>query len=259
MLKLSIVLLLSLFVANCSVVNAGPKPGKYGPDASPMSAKTNETYFKTQEAKDFWALMPYYTGQANGSSCSAASLTMVLNAARKNSPLTQEDELVTEKNLGEKYTDDRYRYQVSGNLTDAAKHGVRLGVSVERLAEILKTAVNRLKIGGAKSKIELEVIDFKNLDASKKKFHELLVKNEKSDSDFIILNFTQGVLTGDGGGMIGHIAPVGAYDEKQKLVLILDPDRQWYEPYWSPEYKVFDAIADKKSDSHPGYVYLQLK
>ena len=53
-------------------------------------------------------------------------------------------------------------------------------------------------------------------------------------------------------------AAVGGYDEISKKVLILDPDRKWYEPYWAPEDTVFEAVADSRSDSEqPGYIYFK--
>jgi hypothetical protein len=88
----------------------------------------------------------------------------------------------------------------------------------------------------------------------------MLVKNEKSADDFIVLSFVQGILTGDPEGMLAHVAPVGAYDEKKHLVLVMDPDRKWYGPYWSPEDKVFDSIADSRSDAdHPSWIYVKIK
>ena len=50
------------------------------------------------------------------------------------------------------------------------------------------------------------------------------------------------ILTGDPEGSVGHIAPIGAYDAKKKRVLILDPDRKYYQPYWVPYEKLFDGI-----------------
>jgi hypothetical protein len=244
------------------IASRGYSAPKYGPNATPLSLAggMKDHYLKTHRAPDFWALIPYYVGQDNDSACSAAALTTLLNATRNALELTQEDELLTQRTLIEKYTDDRYKYNVCGDPALAVKHGiVRLGVSVDRLEEILRTALDKLKILSSKVIIKREVIDYKNLEVSKEKFHEFLVRNEKSNDDFLLLNFTQGVLTGDGAGMIGHIAVVGAYDEKNKKVLILDPDRRWYEPYWSPEEKVFEAIADKKSDAKPGYIYLKYK
>lgn len=251
---------MKFFVLLFLLAQAAVAAPKYGPNAVPLSAKEKNEYFKKNAAPDFWALMPYYTGQNNDSACSAATLTTVFNAARKAGSLSQEEELITQESLVDKYTDNNYRYNVCGDPTLAVQHGiVRLGVSVERLEEIMNTAIYKLKIKNDKTRVEVISIDPKDLAKSKKKFHEMLVKNEKSADDFLVVNFTQGILTGDGAGMIGHIAPVGAYDAANKRVLILDPDRKWYEPYWTPEDKLFEAIADKKSDPKPGYIYFKVR
>ena len=75
----------------------------------------------------------------------------------------------------------------------------------------------------------------------------------------MIISFVQGILTGDPEGG-AHVATIGAYDEKRKLVLLFDPDREWYGPYWSPESKVFDSILDPRSDyAAPGWIYVRFK
>jgi hypothetical protein len=233
---------------------------KYGPEALPLSTHPNREYFVKNKAPDFWALIPFYVQQENESSCSAAALVTVLNAARRDLPLTSADELVSHKTLTEKFSDEKYKASVSGDPKEALKAGVvRLGVSVKRLGEVLEEALGKLKISYPGHEVKVLVVDQSNKEKSRKEFHAYLVQNEKSANDFMLINFTQGVLTGDSEGMVGHIAAVGAYDSKHKWVLILDPDRHWYEPYWSPEDKVFDAIADSRSDATPGYVYFKLK
>ena len=52
--------------------------------------------------------------------------------------------------------------------------------------------------------------------------------------------FNQGVLTGDWDGP--HISPIGAYDGSAREVLIMDVDREWYVPYWSPDEKLLEAM-----------------
>ncbi len=234
---------------------------KYGPHAAPLSRNTNAEYFRSNKASDFWALIPFYVGQENESSCSAATLVTVLNASRKNVDLTSQDELLTHKSLVEKYTDEKYMSSVSGDTALAEAKGVRiLGVTVERLAEVLNGSLPKLFGNSTKARAEFFSVGGKKLVLQKKKFHDDLVRNENSSDDFVILNFTQGILTGDPEGMVGHIAAVGAYDEKHRLVLILDPDRKWYEPYWSPEDEVWNAVKDSRSDAKsPGYVYLRTK
>jgi hypothetical protein len=63
--------------------------------------------------------------------------------------------------------------------------------------------------------------------------HDLLVENERSARDLLLANFDQGAYTGDEHAR--HIAPIAAYDASRHRVLVLDPDRGWYEPYWVPE------------------------
>ena len=81
---------------------------------------------------------------------------------------------------------------------------------------------------------KVEVIHVDDLSpVTRDKVHNVLVENEKTAKDFIIANFIQGVYTGDADA--GHIAPIAAFDTKTKRVLVLDPDRDWYEPYWVSE------------------------
>ncbi len=80
-----------------------PSPGsadetkpKFGADAVPIQQARD--YLRSHEAPDFWALMPYYTPQATGSSCSAASIAMLVNALR-GIPALAKDTLITEASL----------------------------------------------------------------------------------------------------------------------------------------------------------------
>jgi len=102
-------------------------------------------------------------------------------------------------------------------------------------------------------------VDEKDLSRSRKAFHEALLRDEKSSDDFIVISFEQGDLTGDPEGG-AHVSVVGAYDSRTARVLVLDVDREWYGPYWSPESKVFDVIADRRSDSvAPGWIYVKFR
>ena len=81
-------------------------------------------------------------------------------------------------------------------------------------------------------------------DASPRSLAELraiLAENERSAADLVAVNFLQSGCTDD--APAGHIAPVGAYDEAGRRVLILDPDREWYEPYWVADDTLLRAMA----------------
>jgi hypothetical protein len=96
-----------------------------------------------------------------------------------------------------------------------------------------------------------EVVRAADTPEWKKKLHEALVQNEKSADDYIVALFIQGRYTGDPeGNHGGHFAPVGAYDGKR--VLILDPDREWYEPYWVSEEVFFEGMNARADTTKSG-------
>jgi hypothetical protein len=72
------------------------------------------------------------------------------------------------------------------------------------------------------------------------KLRQLLAQNEESNRDLVLLYFNQGVLTGDWDGP--HISPIGAYNSANERVLVMDVDRRYYVPYWSPISKVLDSM-----------------
>jgi hypothetical protein len=91
----------------------------------------------------------------------------------------------------------------------------------------------------------VEVVRFEAGEAARLRLRRLLIENERSACDFVIINFLQSVATGDPAGAVGHVAPVGAYDAAKNRILLFDPDRQWYEPYWISEETLLAAMATK--------------
>jgi hypothetical protein len=249
---------LSLFVVSflLAFTNAWALP-KYGPNAEPLASGAGLEYFKSHKAPDFWALVSYYLPQESDSGCSAANFAMVLNAARDVGKMSSSDKLVTIHSLLEKYTDPRYSAAMSGKISlEKLDHSI---VSNANLAKVLQAALKSSGAAMPTTHVDAVAVDEKNLDKSKAAFHDALVQNEKSADDFIVISFVQGILTGDPEGG-AHVATIGAYDEKRKSVLIFDPDREWYGPYWSPESKVFEAIADPRSDyASPGWLYVKIR
>jgi hypothetical protein len=126
-------------------------------------------------------------------------------------------------------------------------------------------ALDELKILAEKSlkaygitNFTVEAVHADLSDASKALLHKTLIANEKSAKDFIIINFIQGIYTGD--APAGHIAPIAAYDTKHAKVLVMDPDRQWYEPYWVSEETLLKGMATKDDESSKtrGYIWIKL-
>lgn len=242
------------------------KTPKYGKWVEPLSAQTQKEYFKKNDAPDFWAMMPFYTGQKLGQQCTAATFTMVLNAARGSQTLDSDAPLLTVDSFLKNYAEKKYSALLSSEIEIIELFMGRLDRSVvgnRHLTEVLKEAVHKLGLQNANTKIEFFPVDVKSkakIDEARRQFHEALVANEKSANDFLILSaFVQGKLTGDAEGF-AHAAPIAAYDENRKMVLVLDPDREWYEPYWVPEDKVFDSLATNEADaSQPGWIRYQVR
>ncbi|MBI2981936.1 MAG: hypothetical protein HYY44_06555, partial [Deltaproteobacteria bacterium] len=132
-------------------------------------------------------------------------------------------------------------------------HGA--GVSLDQLGELLAES---LRAYGKTAQVEVVHVEDESPE-TKKKLQRILNENEKSAKDFVIANFLQGVYTGD--AMAGHIAPVGAYDVKKRRVLIMDPDREWYEPYWVSEETFLAGMftKDSKSGKSRGYIFVRLQ
>lgn len=219
---------------------------KYGPQATRLYH--SQEYVRRHPAPDFWALIPYYISQQNGSSCSVASVTMVVNAARADRNLTVSDDLVTQHGLLEKVKNRAWSRAVG-------KGGK--GVTLDELGALVAQSLKAFGFNGAR--VEIVHMDDTSAEA-RRRLRDSLSRNERSAKDFMILNFLQSEYTGDPEGAVGHISPVAAYDEMNRRVLVLDPDRQYYEPYWVSEEVLLKGMAtrDEASGKPRGYVYVKV-
>ena len=198
---------------------------KFGPDAIPIEQATG--YLRAHPAPDYWSISPFYISQDTDSACSVASIAMLLNALR-GVPARGDVELVTQSALRAALGDARW-------TSETAEPGP--GVT---FAELVRVVSESLHAYGLKSD---EVDVFKPVDASNvslAKLQRLLAATEHSNKDIALLYYNQGVLTGDWDGP--HISPIGAYDARHGRVLIMDVDRRFYVPYWSPVRKVLQSM-----------------
>jgi hypothetical protein len=206
-------------------VGAQEAKPKFGPDAIPIEQATS--YLRTHPAPDYWAISPLYIPQDTDSACSVASIAMLLNALR-GVPTRADVKLVTQAGLRARLGDARW-------TSETAEHGP--GVT---FAEFLKVIAESLRTYGL-GNYEIEI--FKPTDASNDslaKLQSILAANERSSDDIALVYFDQGVLTGDWDGP--HISPIGAYDAQNGRVLIMDVDRRFYVPYWSPVGKLLASM-----------------
>jgi hypothetical protein len=231
---------------------SGGAPGAASPARAPKYAAfavplaNDHDYLRGAPAPDFWALSPYYVGQQNDASCSLASLSMLVNAARLGTRLAAEDPLVSQPLLLERVES---RLWAKGVAEDGD------GVTLDQLGALARQSL--AAFGKLARRVEVTHVPAVTPEALER-LREVLRQNEASAYDWVLLNFHARAYVG--AGDYGHIAPVGAYDERQRRLLVLDPDRAWYEPYWIPEEVALAGMAtpDATTGQPRGYVYVSL-
>jgi hypothetical protein len=225
----------------------GKELPKYGPEA--VRLHLDHSYVREQQAPDFWALVPYYLPQDTDSSCSSASVAMLLNGLRADLALDSHEKLVTQAGLLEQAGDRAWKKAVVQGGD---------GVTLAQLGELIERSLEAYGLGG----YEVEVIyTAEASQATLDRVRQALDANETSSRDFILVNFLQSTLTGDPEGAVGHIAPIGAYDRASQRALVLDPDRTWYEPYWVSDRTLVNAMSTRDGDAgRPrGFVWIRRK
>jgi hypothetical protein len=162
-------------------------------------------------------------------------VAMLVNAFRAEQSLTADDKLATANEVVEKVEPKRWKIKVADDGD---------GVSLDELGQLIPPVLKAYGVAAVK----VEVVHFPDISVgAKEKLIKMLSENERSARDLILINFLQSAATGDPEGAVGHIAPLAAYDAGKGRVLILDPDRQWYEPYWISVDTLLAGMATRDS------------
>jgi hypothetical protein len=210
---------------------AGEEPVRPKYAATTVRLARDNCYVRRCPAPDFWSLIPYYASQPDDHSCSSAAAAMVVNSLRSGRELRADEPLATPDSVVAAIEPARWRDKLTAEGP---------GVTLDELAELMRAALAGHDVADA----TVEVRRFDGHAAeSRQKLVRLLAENERTSRDVIVVNFLQGALTGDPEGNVGHFALLGAYDAARGRVLVLDPDRRWYEPYWVPVKRLLEGMA----------------
>jgi hypothetical protein len=221
---------------------------KYGPLAVPLVQ--DNAYLKKATAPDFWALASFYVPQYTGAACSAASMTMALNALLNARHARGDDDTnITQEEL----VSETYSFDWKGLVSEAGSNG-KHGLTLEQLSSAATEALAHRKV----KNFTVNATHVSDTgDKALSSFRAALMENEANPDDIMLIHFAQDAVTGSKGGPYAHISPVGAYDAKHKRVLIFDVDRKWYEPYWVPDDAVLKAMSVKTAAfGYGGYVVI---
>ena len=205
---------------------------KLGPNA--VAITSDAAYLRAAFAPDYWAYAPFTKPQFTTSACSIATVTAVINGIM-GQPEWASETIMSQTDL----------LELTGNAQWAALSAEGGdGVTFQQLVDFTTAALGAVELGRDVTVFHPTAAT----DVSRAQMIEMLVENEASADDAIMVYFNQGVVTGDWDGP--HISLIGAYDAAQDRVLILEVDQEWYIPYWTSVDTLMEAIVKPTSDEH---------
>jgi hypothetical protein len=208
------------------IVTADASFSPLGRDATAVSGREDAKLRRV--APDYGDLRPFYVGQATASSCSAASIAMLVNAALTRTG-ARPREPVDEHTLLAAVGESRWEHATAPGGD---------GVSFRQLTAYLRETLAAFGFPEA----ELQTfIPTDRSPATRWQLREFFATLDRGD--FILAAFDQGALTG--GEHVGHVSPIGAFDRLHDRVLVLDVDRESYPAYWSKADTFLEALLHR--------------
>ena len=225
--------------------------------ALPLS--NNTAYFQQNPDSPFHILKPNLIPQFNETACSVASVAVVLNAARDLSRQTDGKISISQEEILERVDVVHWKNRVSRK-----GHKNRRGLTIEMLGQAVHGTLSTYDIPCEHIDVVSLNPKMKEIEIRKDELRQRLKSLENTNNAFIIAHFNQGIFTG--GLHIPHISPIGAYDNDNDRVLILDVDPEQPEPYWITFDTFFEGLAwdyhgilKKYGYDGGGYVWICLK
>ena len=200
-------------------------------------------YLRTHNAPIYWKISSYYLPQPTDASCALASATMLINVLRIPQMQYANQKLATTDSVMQSIHPKWEKNQKQGGD----------GITLDQFGSFLNEAMKAFYVGP----IKIEIVHATNAKAIAIKFHQALLDGEKTGRTFIIVNFDEKFISGT--ESVGHFAPVGAYDADKKQVLIMDPDRLLFEPYWVSASRLLKSMETEDSDAHKNRGFIIVK
>lgn len=254
--KIPVMLFCCLFLFTGKALSADSIP-KYGPKSAPHAVPLSHDHrylqSPTHPAVDYWNLASFYDSQFNELSCTVASVAMILNGMlRAGHSLQAKDTNITQGKLIRKVLVENWEARVMPGGFNG-----KVGLNLLELEAVLKASFHQYGV----SNFEIDRIEVTHTDPDVlTAFRRALTANERNRRDFILLHFVQDVVTESPGGPYPHVSPVGAYDQSKHRVLVMDVDREWYEPYWVSDTRLLLAMSKKtEMCGQGGYLWIRMK
>jgi hypothetical protein len=213
-----------ILLGACGTLPSGGFAAALPGDAVPVFHE-NDYLLQAHEA-DYWTLSEHYFPQATNCGCSAASVTMAVNALRSRidpeAPVLSNEAVVAD--------DPAWAAQT-------AEDGG--GVTLADLEQILRASLARFDLDG---RVETVAADAFKAPATIEELRTALARNEASPESVMLAYYNQAVVTGDPDGGL-HVSPIGAFNAEEDSVLLMDVDRECWLPYWTSTETLLTALA----------------
>jgi hypothetical protein len=185
-------------------------------------------------SESFWQMAPFHMCQPDLSSCGVASSCAVLNSLRCERPPSGSlgrHRLFTPENF--------FSLEVSAIIT--REKVSRSGMTLQQLGKLLAV-------------LSVDVETTHASESTVDEFRKQLKQSLASKSQRVIVNYARQGVGQEGGG---HISPLGAYNERDDMVLVLDTAIYKYPWMWVSVRKMWSAMSehvDRESGRSRGFI-----
>lgn len=199
-----------------------------------LDSVEGQKLLESSKAKvDFYPLSEHFVTQQTQGFCGVASAVMVLNALQVKAPEVEAwspYRVFTQENL----------FNDAANKVHPASAVNQGGMTIDQLGDLLQCHPAQAKVVHAGN-------------SSLESFRSEASKNLATAGDFVIVNWDR---AGVGMDTMGHISPLGAYDEASDKFLLMDVARYKYAPHWVDAAALFRAMStnDLSSGGTRGWV-----